>query len=138
MGPKMSANILFFENSQLHRASVAQALLAGIILYYSVASKWYCLQMRITHKNSLRKNFPITYTSFTKELSPNYLCNHFGPHRNKEFNWNNPPPPPPPPQKNLTKVKVSSQTTTTQAICVAFVSSAMPPAGLAADISNDR
>ena len=35
-----------------------------------------------THINCLGVNFPITHIFYTKELFPNYLCNHFGPHSN--------------------------------------------------------
>ena len=43
---------------------------------------WYFLQMPITQKNFLGINFPIAHTHicYTKELFPNYLCNHFGPY----------------------------------------------------------
>ena len=56
--------------SQLHRTSVTQGLLAGILMCNSGASKWCSL---ITHKNSLGMYFQlnctrICYTSLVSEL----------------------------------------------------------------------
>ena len=57
-----------------YRWSVAQGLLAGIILCHSVASKWYFLWTQITHKNSLGIASPIACTSCTQKNCCRIIC----------------------------------------------------------------
>ena len=81
MGPRRITHTFFFWRliSQLHRTSVTQGFLAGILLCNSGASRRYFLCTCELHTLIvLELIFDYTNISYTNELFPNCLCNHFG------------------------------------------------------------
>ena len=77
--------------SQLHRTSLTQGCLTGIILCNSGASIRYFLCTCQLHTLIVRELIfwlhahTHTHICHTKESFPNHLCNHFGPHSKHQF-----------------------------------------------------
>ena len=86
MVPKMITHIFIVSKLiyQVHRTSVTHGFLAGILLCNSGAYEGTSsVNAPITHMNCLGINFQVRahlLHNYTRELFPNYLCNHFGPH----------------------------------------------------------
>ena len=76
--------IIWELTSKLHRTSVTQGFLAGLVLCNLGASVRYFLWTSQLHTRiPSEPRFQLhthTHTCYTKELFPNYLCNHFGCH----------------------------------------------------------